>query len=350
VHDIAFQLGPITVTWYGILVASGFLFGLWNASRRAARQNIAPEAIFDCGTWLLVGAIVGARTVYVFSYWPDILRTANEYQHSRWVEIFMVQHGGIVYYGGLIGASAAGALFAWRKKLPVWKLADILAPGVALGSFVGRWGCLMHGCCYGRPTDLPWGIQFPVGHPSHPDDGLPHYVHPTEIYDSLLNLALFAGLAWFYKRRKFDGQVFALYLVCYAVLRSIVECFRGDYPPADLAWGRVTPAQLVSVGTLLAGVLLQAKSREEGNPRIKDVKRIPSRHFRRAFFILHPRSKPRLSGRTHRGRQVRAGAGPGGTDRRRNHFRGFHASLPGNGHRHGQTGTGGVAARAPPFN
>jgi phosphatidylglycerol:prolipoprotein diacylglycerol transferase len=257
VHDIAFELGPLTITWYGILVACGFLFGLWNASRRALRQKVNPEAIFDCGTWLLIGAVAGARAVYVVSYWPDIIDAARNHGHSPFLEIFMVQHGGIVYYGGLIGASAACVVFAWRRRLALWKLADILAPSVALGSFFGRWGCLMHGCCYGRPTNLPWGIQFPVGSPPHlQDDGQPHYVHPTQIYDSLLNLALFAGLAWFYKRRKFDGQVFALYLVCYAVLRSFVEYFRGDYPPGNLMWGRVTPAQLVSAGTLLAGMLL----------------------------------------------------------------------------------------------
>jgi len=257
VQDIAFKWGPLTITWYGILVASGFLLGLWNASRRALRQNMKPEAIFDCGSWLLIGGVVGARAVYVASYWPDILEAARNHHHSPWVEVFMVQHGGIVYYGGLIGASLAGMVFAWRKGLALLKLADILAPSVALGSFVGRWGCLMHGCCYGRPTDLPWGIQFPAGHPSHlVDDGLPHYLHPTQIYDSLLNLGLFAGLAWFYKRRKFDGQVFALYLVCYAVLRSAVECFRGDYPPADLVGGWITPAQLVSAGTLAIGLLL----------------------------------------------------------------------------------------------
>ena len=257
VHKIAFELGPLTVSWFGIFVAAGFLFGLWNASRRALRENLNPEAIFDCGTWLLIGTILGARALYVASYWSEVVDTAREYGHAPIWEIFMVQHGGIVYYGGLIGASAACVAFAWRRRLPLWQLADILTPGVALGSFFGRWGCLMNGCCYGRPTGLPWGIQFPVGHPTHPlDDGLPHFVHPTEIYDSLLNLALFAALAWFYKRRKFDGQVFALYLVCYAVLRSFVECFRGDYPPSGLLAGRITPAQLVSVGGLLAGVLL----------------------------------------------------------------------------------------------
>lgn len=251
VHRIAFELGPLTVSWYGIFVAAGFLFGLWNASRRALRENLSPEAIFDCGTWLLVGAIAGARALYVISYWSEIVKSAQDHGHSPFWEIFMVHHGGLVYYGGLIGASAACIVFAWRRRFPLWKLADILAPGVALGSFFGRWGCLMNGCCYGRPTRLPWGIQFPVGHETYPN-----YVHPTEIYDSLLNLALFAGLAWFYKRRKFDGQVFALYLVCYAVLRSFVECFRGDYPASELVAGRITPAQLVSIGTLLAGALL----------------------------------------------------------------------------------------------
>jgi phosphatidylglycerol:prolipoprotein diacylglycerol transferase len=259
VHKIAFELGRLTITWYGIFVAAGFLFGLWNASRRALRENLDPDAIFDCGTWLLIGTILGARALYVVSYWPEIVKAARDYDHSPALEILMVHHGGLVYYGGLIGASAACVGFARRRRFPLWKLADILAPGVALGSFFGRWGCLMNGCCYGRPTRLPWGIQFPVGHETHPhNDGLPHMVHPTEIYDSLLNLALFAGLAWFYKRRKFDGQVFALYLVCYAVLRSFVECFRGDYPASDLVAGWITPAQLASVGTLLAGALLLA--------------------------------------------------------------------------------------------
>ena len=256
VHKIAFVLGPVTITWYGIFVAAGFLFGLWNASRRALREKINPELIFDCGTWLLIGAIVGARALYVVSYWSDVVDAARDYGHSPVLEMFMVQHGGLVYYGGLIGASAACVGFTWRRRVPLWKLADILAPGVALGSFFGRWGCLMNGCCYGRPTKLPWGIQFPVGHETHRlNDALPHYVHPTEIYDALLNVGLFAFLAWFYRRRKFDGQVFALYLVCYAVLRAFVEYFRGDYPPGEMV-GWATPAQVVSLGTLVVGLLL----------------------------------------------------------------------------------------------
>jgi prolipoprotein diacylglyceryl transferase len=244
VHRIAFEFAGLTVTWYGILVALGFMAGLWTASRRAMRDGINPDTIIDLGPWLLVGAIIGARTLYVVSYWNE------SFAGRPLTEIFMVQHGGLVYYGGLIGASLACVLFVSLKKLPLWRLADILAPSVALGSFFGRWGCLLNGCCYGRPTTLPWGIQFPKGHETYPN-----YVHPTEIYDSLLNLGLYLFLAWLFRRKSFDGQVFAVYLICYAVLRSFVELFRGDYTLVHY-WGGLTPGQIVSIGIVLAGLLL----------------------------------------------------------------------------------------------
>jgi phosphatidylglycerol---prolipoprotein diacylglyceryl transferase len=244
VHKIAFEIGPLTVTWFGIMVAAGFMAGLWTASRRAMQIGIDPETIVDLGPWLLVGTIIGARTWYVVSYWDEM------FAGRPLTEIFMVQHGGIVYYGGLIGASLACAVFAAVKKLPLWKLADVLAPSIALGSFFGRWGCLLNGCCYGRPTTLPWGIQFPSDHATYPN-----FVHPTEIYDSLLNLSLYASLAWLFRRKTFDGQVFAVYLIGYAILRSFVEFFRGDYTPVH-SWGGLTPGQIVSIGIIIAGALL----------------------------------------------------------------------------------------------
>ncbi len=218
--------------------------GLWLASRRAVRDRINPETIFDLGPWLMVGTLVGARFVYVVTYWKE------NFAHEPLTEIFMIRHGGIVFYGGFIGASLAGILFAWRKHLPVWRLADILAPSIALGSSIGRWGCLMNGCCYGKPTTLPWGIQFPVGHETYPN-----YVHPTEIYDSFLNLALYGFLAWLYRRKKFDGQVFAAYMIGYALLRSFVEIFRGDYTPVHYL-GPLTPGQLMSIGIIIVGIIL----------------------------------------------------------------------------------------------
>jgi phosphatidylglycerol:prolipoprotein diacylglycerol transferase len=243
VQKVAFHLGDLTIAWYGVFVALGFLVGFWTASRRARLARISPEQVLDLGPWLIVGSILGARALYVLSYWRE------EFAKDP-LEIIMIHHGGLVYYGGLLGASLAFIIYAKWKRLPLWSLADVLAPSIALGYAFGRIGCLMNGCCYGRECSLPWAIHFPEGHPTYP-----HGVHPTEIYDSLLSLGLYAFLAWLFRRRHFDGQVFATYLVIYAVLRSLVESFRGDYPVRYLG-GWATPAQLVSLFILAAGVLL----------------------------------------------------------------------------------------------
>lgn len=162
----------------------------------------------------------------------------------------MVQHGGLVFYGGLIGATLAGWCYLLWKKQPVWRIADILAPSIALGSVFGRIGCLLNGCCYGQPCALPWAVHYPA---EHVTAGVP--VHPTQIYDALLNLFLFAALAWWFRRRKFDGQIFAAYLMGYAVLRSVAELFRGDYPATHIHAG-LTSAQVVSLGIFTAGAVL----------------------------------------------------------------------------------------------
>jgi phosphatidylglycerol---prolipoprotein diacylglyceryl transferase len=247
-HPIALEWGALSIHWYGVMVALGFLVGLWTAGRRALHAGIAAEKILDLGPWLIVGAILGARALHVISYWRE------SYAERPIVEILAIWHGGLVYYGGLIGASLACILYTRLKKLPLWKVADILAPSIALGYVFGRLGCLLNGCCYGRACDLPWAIRFPPGNPLNP----PTFpVHPTEVYDSLLNLGLYAALAWLHRHKKFDGQVFAAYLVAYALLRSFVEMFRGDYPEHQhYLGGWATPAHLVSFGILAAGLAL----------------------------------------------------------------------------------------------
>lgn len=226
------------------MMAVAFLAGLWTASRRGLRDGVEPEKILDLGPWLIVGAIIGARMLHVATYWRE------EFAGKPISEIFMIQHGGLVYYGGLIGAALSCMIYVRWKKLSLWKVADIVAPSIALGYVFGRIGCLLNGCCYGRPCDLPWAIHFPPGHETYPQG-----VHPTQIYDSLLNLVTYAGLAWLYRRKKFDGQVFAAYLVCYSITRSIVESFRGDYTAIHIHDG-FTPAQMISVATFAAGVAL----------------------------------------------------------------------------------------------
>ena len=249
-HPIAFKVGTWPIHWYGVLVAFGFLAGLWTAGRRAPLHGLRPEQVGDAGPWMIIGTILGARALYVTTYWKD------KFVGAPWWEIFMVQHGGLVFYGGLIGASLATVLYCRFSKIPLWKLADAFAPSIALGYVFGRIGCLMNGCCYGRACSLPWAIRYPIGNDTHPDGGEALAVHPTQIYDSLLNLALYLFLAWLYRRKKFDGQVFAAYLICYAFTRSLVEYFRGDYNASHKHGGFFTPAQVVSVGILAAGVAL----------------------------------------------------------------------------------------------
>jgi phosphatidylglycerol:prolipoprotein diacylglycerol transferase len=252
VHKVAFYLGSYPVAWYGVLVAMAFLIGLWLAGRRGVRDGIPAERILDSGPWMILGTIIGARAFYVATYWKEA------FAGEPWYEIFMIQHGGLVFYGGFIGASIAVIIYLRKKQLPVWKFGDAVAPSIALGYVFGRFGCLMNGCCYGKPTDLPWAIHFPEGRdangvPYHPTGGVG--VHPTQIYDALLNFFFYLLLAWLYRRKKFDGQIFAIYLMGYAGLRSFVESFRGDYS-SDHIHGILTPAQMVSLAIFTAGLVL----------------------------------------------------------------------------------------------
>lgn len=254
-HKIAFQLGTFSIYWYGVLVALGILAGIWTASRRAVRAGVHADVIVDLGPWLVLGTIVGARALFVISYWRE------SFAHGPFWQVFNIRGGGLVFYGGLIGASIAYLVYVRLKKLPVWKIADILAPSIALGHAIGRLGCLMNGCCYGRPCDLPWAIQYPPDNPTYP-----RHVHPTQVYESALNLGLYAFLAWRIRRRHFDGEIFATYLLVYSLLRAVVESFRGDYPVYYLG-GHITPAQLLSLAIFLAGATLWwLRSRSSAQP------------------------------------------------------------------------------------
>lgn len=242
-HSVAFQIGGFTIYWYGVLAAFGFLAALWTSSRRAPREGFSPELIVDLAPWLIVGAIVGARLFYVVTHWQEFAR------EPFW-EVFALRRSGLVWYGGLIGASLATIVFTRLKKVALWKVADVMAPSIALGHVFGRFGCLMTGCCFGRETTVPWAIHFPSDHWTKGAG-----VHPTQVYEAVLNALLYAGLMWLYRRKKFDGQIFAAYLIGYAILRGLVEAFRGDYAHYYLG-GHVTAAQLLSVAILATGSLL----------------------------------------------------------------------------------------------
>jgi phosphatidylglycerol---prolipoprotein diacylglyceryl transferase len=248
VDNVAFTIFGFQIYWYGILAATGFVLGFATASRRAPRAGIKGEEVYNLAPWIIIGAILGARTLYVISYWD------REFAGKSILNIFNMRSG-LVYYGGLIGSCLGTIIFCYRQKVALWRMSDVMAPSIALGHAFGRIGCFMTGCCYGKACSLPWAVHFPV---QHETKGLP--VHPTQLYESALNFLFYAGLAWLFRRRKFDGQVFAVYLIGYAIIRSTTEMFRGDYTQFYLG-GIATPGQTVSIVILAAGLILFWKQR-----------------------------------------------------------------------------------------
>lgn len=241
-HQIAFYVGSVAIHWYGVLIAVGFLLGLWTASRRSVHDGLRGEVVADLGPWLILAALVGSRLLFVITYW-------REFAGKPLWQIFNTRAGGLVFHGGLIAAALTTVFYARWKRLPVWKLADALAPSIALGHAFGRLGCFTHGCCYGRPTGLPWAVHFPADHVTYPAG-----VHPTQLYEAAVNLLLYAFLAWQYRRKQFPGQTFAVYLSVYSVLRFGLEFLRGDYQTYYFGWmtvGQVTSLVLLGLGIWL---------------------------------------------------------------------------------------------------
>jgi phosphatidylglycerol:prolipoprotein diacylglycerol transferase len=221
-HPILFEIGSWPVYSYGVLLALAYLAGLQLAVVRARRAGLDSARVMDLGIYLIIAALVGAKLMLVvvdFDYFRDRPR-----------ELLSLVRAGGVFYGGLIFALVVGLWLVRRYRLPVWTAADMYAPGIALGHVVGRLGCLLAGCCYGRPTDLPWGITFTspvaaanVGTPL----GTP--LHPTQLYDAGAELLILVFLLAFERRgRPFPGRTFWLYMLLYAISRFIVEMFRGD--------------------------------------------------------------------------------------------------------------------------
>jgi phosphatidylglycerol:prolipoprotein diacylglycerol transferase len=253
-HPELFRIGSLEIHSYGVVVAIGFILGLIVAARRARSVGIPPELIGDLGVWLIITGMLGAKLFYVILFWPEFI------ENWRGMGLRSLRTG-FVFYGGFIAACLATIVFARRKRVNLWKLADVLAPSVALGHFFGRLGCVLNGCCYGRACDLPWAVTFPAA-PAH----APVAVHPTQLYEAAGNLAIFAGLSMFFPRRRFDGQVWWLYVAGYGALRFGIEFFRGDYSDA-VRLGGFTPSQVVAACMIAIGLLAYRQLRRRaGRP------------------------------------------------------------------------------------
>jgi phosphatidylglycerol:prolipoprotein diacylglycerol transferase len=221
-----FRIGDFPVNTYGVLLALAFLSALLIAARLAARDGLPRERIYDLGLWMLLSALLGSKLL--------MLWTEPSYRDNPWhlVSLDFLRSGG-VFYGGFIGACLTGYFLIRRYGLPWWKTADAFAPGIALGLGLGRQGCFAAGCCWGKPTSLPWGVRFTeLGHEI---TGVPldAHLHPTQLYESFAAFAIFFFLLWLHRRRRFDGQVILLFSILYGVVRFSVEFLRDD-PRGDI--------------------------------------------------------------------------------------------------------------------
>lgn len=247
-----FQWGPLTLHTYGLLLALAFLSAISLAARLAERDKISRQRTWDLGFVVVISALLGAKLLMIST---DLGRYWSE--PSRLISLEFWQAGG-VFYGGLLGAFIGSLLFSSRRgDIPFWKIADAAAPAIALGQTVGRLGCFAAGCDYGKPTTVAWAAIFTSEYANrHVGVPLNTPLHPTQLYEALLTLALFAALWVAHGRRRFAGQIFCFYLLFYATGRFGLEYFRGDLDRGFLFDQLLSTSQFVSLLTLAAAVPL----------------------------------------------------------------------------------------------
>ncbi len=259
-HPVLFSLGGFEVHTYGVMAGLGFLFGVTGAAIVGARAGLSWDFLWDLAIVMITGAVVGSRLEYVRTRW-------DQYAEAP-LQVFDLRDGGLVFYGGLIGAVLASvAVIRWRRQ-PVWQLLDLYAPFIVFGHAFGRLGCFAAGCCYGAPTDLPWGVVYPAG--GKPPGGVP--LHPTQLYEVgtnvLVGLVLLGIRAHFrgagraeytgvggVAARRGDGLTFAALLVLYPAFRAVNELFRGDIV-RGYAVGSITNGQAISMALFATGVVM----------------------------------------------------------------------------------------------
>jgi phosphatidylglycerol:prolipoprotein diacylglycerol transferase len=230
-----------------VLLALAFLAALLVAARLGARDGLPRERLFDLGLWLLLAAIVGSKLL--------LLVVEPEYRAAplRLLSLDFLRSGG-VFYGGFLGAVVTAYVLVRRYGLPWWRTADAFAPGIALGQAVGRQGCFAAGCCWGKPTTLPWGVRFSELGQQVTGVPIDTHLHPTQLYESFAALIFFALLVWMHRRKTFDGQIVLTYGVLYGATRFVIEFFRDD-PRGDLfgltSLTHLSTSQLIS---LLVGI------------------------------------------------------------------------------------------------
>jgi phosphatidylglycerol:prolipoprotein diacylglycerol transferase len=246
-----FSTDYFAIPTYGVLVVSGLIVGLIVAGRLGRAQGLDKDQVYNLGVYLALAGILGSKAALILQEW-DYYRLNPSHLFS-----FSTLQSGGIFYGGLIAAILTAIWFTRRNRLPFLKTADAFAPGVAVGHALGRLGCFAAGCCWGEPTSLPWGVTFTDPY-SHEVVGVPLGValHPTQLYEALAELAIFAFLWRQFGKRQFEGQILGWYLLLYSVARFVIEIFRSHAVDAVLWEGGLSAAQGISLALFAVAIWL----------------------------------------------------------------------------------------------
>jgi len=248
-YPVLLQLGPVKVFAWGFMLAVAVIIAVVGIGRQLEKEGYQSDIAIDLILLTVICGIIGGRLSYIAIYeWADFLR-------DPWMVLSLREGGiqGLVWYGSLVGGVIPFLIYLRKKKLPVWPIADIFAPFVALGYALVRIGCFLEGCCYGKVTSSGLGVVFPA------IDTYQRY--PTQLFSSALNFVLFLILIWLYPRRKFPGQVFITYIIGYSVYRFIVEYFRESL----IMVGPISLGQVYTLALLAAGIILYYFFKSNGN-------------------------------------------------------------------------------------
>ena len=254
-YPILVKIGPLTIHTYGFMMAVGVALGLWFIYRQAKKAGLDANRIMDAAFYTIIVSLLGAKLILFLSnisYYVSVPR-----------ELFSLARSGGVFQGGLLFGTVYALWYFHRKKIPTWPTADLIAPALALGHGFGRIGCFSAGCCYGSACAAPWAVVF---HNKYAADltgvHLDTAMHPVQLYEAVLNFINFGVLFLILKKKKFDGQVFAFYILNYSVIRFFTEYFRGDHDEKIYFIRGATPLsslslpQLFCLLGLIAGAVL----------------------------------------------------------------------------------------------
>ncbi len=233
-------IGPFVLYGYGLMIAIGIVAAYITAEYRARRQGLPYEHVFYLVIWCVLGGFASAKILFWITEWRTVIEDPAFLLHTF--------GDGFVVYGGIVGGIFTGYLYCRAKKLNFLRFFDLVMPSIALAQGFGRIGCLLAGCCYGRETDGIFSVTF------HTSEFAPNEVAliPTQIYSSILDFLHFGLLLFIARRKKYDGQVAACYLILYSAGRFILEFYRGDIERGFV--GNLSTSQFISIFIFLAGI------------------------------------------------------------------------------------------------